>query len=372
MAGNASGGSGGLIRWLGVASLPVALAVGFAAAAGWLSPHRVTPDTLLAALQGVDGAHPGFRRNHAKGVCVAGWFEGNGQAASYSSAFAFDTKRVPVIGRFALAGGMPYQGDAPGKVRSMALALKGPGGQEWRMGLNDIPVFPVSTPQEFQALQQAVRPVAGTGKPDPLAIRRFRTAHPWLASAGKALAERPITSGFENDTYRSLDSFVLHGVDGHSTAMRFAMVPEEQKFADLPGRGENASFDQLNEAISAHPLRWTLVLTLAGAGDAVSDPSRIWSDKDQQITAGTLTLTRLASETGGDCTGITFDPLVLPEGIMASDDPVLQARSATYMRSFAERSREKRPVPAYDPAVVPGLEPGAKTGSDSVSPEKAS
>ncbi len=57
---------------------------------------------------------------------------------------------------------------------------------------------------------------------------------------------------------------------------------------------------------------------------------------------------------------------------MASDDPVLQARSATYMRSFGERSREKRPVPAYDPAVVPGLEPGAKTGSDSVSPEKAS
>ncbi|WP_438381306.1 catalase family peroxidase [Asaia sp. BMEF1] len=376
MAGKTSGGSGELIRWLGVASLPCVLAVGFAAAGGWLSPHRVTPDTLLAALQGVDGAHPGFRRNHAKGVCVSGWFEGNGQAASYSPAFAFDSKRVPVIGRFALAGGMPYQGDAPGKVRSMALALKGPDGQEWRMGLNDIPVFPVSTPQEFQALQQAVRPLEGTGKPDPLAVRTFRAAHPWLASAGKALADRPITSGFENDTYRSLDSFVLHGVDGRSTAMRFAMVPEEQKFADLPGRGENASFDQLDEAVSAHPLRWTLVLTLAGAGDAVNDPSRIWSAQDRQIAAGTLTLTRLASEKEGDCTGITFDPLILPEGVAASDDPVLQARSATYMRSFAERSREKRPRPAFDPAVSPGgktdEKSGATPGSESASPEKAS
>ncbi|GGC25422.1 catalase family peroxidase [Asaia siamensis] len=368
MSANASGGSGRLIRWLGVASLPCLLAVGFAAAGGWLSPHRVTPNTMLAALRGVDGAHPGFRRNHAKGVCVAGWFEGNGQAASYSPAFAFDTKRVPVIGRFALAGGMPYQGDAPGKVRSMALALKGPGGQEWRMGLNDIPVFPVSTPQEFQALQQAVRPVAATGKPDPLAVQAFRAAHPWLASAGKALAERPITSGFENDTYLSLDSFVLQGVDGRSTAIRFAMVPEEARFADMPGKGKNASFDQLDEAISAHPLRWTLVLTLAGADDAVNDPSRLWSGQDKQITAGTLTLTHLASEAGGDCTDIVFDPLVLPEGIMPSDDPVLQARSATYMRSFAERSREKRPRPAFDPAVSPS----EKTGSESVSSEKAS
>ncbi len=46
----------------------------------------------------------GFRRNHAKGVCVTGWFESNGQAAVLSKAAVFKPGRIPVVGRFALAG----------------------------------------------------------------------------------------------------------------------------------------------------------------------------------------------------------------------------------------------------------------------------
>ncbi|RUT25487.1 catalase [Asaia sp. W19] len=351
MAKNAPGTSSGLVRWLGVVSLPCLLLAGFAAAGGWFSPHRVTQNTLLSALQGVDGKHPGFRRNHAKGVRVAGWYEGSGAAAALSTAFAFRAERVPVIGRFALAGGMPYQGDAPGKVRSMALSLMAPDGQEWRMGLNDIPVFPVSTPQEFQALQKAVRPDPVTGKPDPGAVAAFRQAHPWLAAAGMALARRQVTSGFESDTYRSLNSFILQDAKGQTHPVRFAMVPEEQHFTEAPEQGKDSLFQQLDEALSSHPLRWNLVLTLAGKGENVRDPSRQWSQNDQQIEAGTLTLDRIESETTGACTGITFDPLILPPGIAPSDDPVLQARSAAYMRSFAERSREGRPVPSFSPSA---------------------
>ncbi|MCO6158645.1 catalase family peroxidase [Asaia lannensis] len=363
MAQTPPGPSAGLARWLGVASLPCILLAGFAFAGGWFSPHRLTPDTLIAALQGVDGRHPGFRRNHAKGVCVAGWFEGNGAATAYSTASFFSSHRVPVIGRFALAGGMPYQADAPGKVRSLALSLREADGQEWRMGINDIPLFPVSTPADFQALQQALRPDPGTGKPDPVRMTAFRAAHPHFAEAGAALAARPITSGFENDTYRSLDSFLLHDGKGAVTPMRFAMVPVAMTPATTPvagsipsaplsETGENALFVQLAKTLSAHPLRWRLVITLAGPGDTIDDPSRVWSAQDRQIEAGTLTLDKIDSEETGACTGITFDPLVLPDGIGASNDPVLQARSATYMRSFAERSREPAPRPAITPAVL--------------------
>jgi catalase len=35
-----------------------------------------------------------------------------------------------VVGRFALAGGMPFQTDAPAKVRSMALRFLLPGGED--------------------------------------------------------------------------------------------------------------------------------------------------------------------------------------------------------------------------------------------------
>lgn len=352
MARKPPGSSPGTRQWLGVATIPCILAAGFALAGGWLSPHRVTPHTLIASLEGVDGHHAGFRRNHAKGVCVSGWFEGNGAATAYSTAPFFETRHVPVIGRFALAGGMPYQGDAPGKVRSLGLSLHAADGQEWRMGINDIPLFPVSTPADFQALQQALRPDPATGKPDPARMAGFRASHPHFAEAGAVLAARPISSGFATDTYRSLDSFILHDGKGASTPVRFAMVPEETSITTPPEPADNVLFSQLAEAIAAHPLRWNLVMTLAGPGDPIDDPSRLWSTQDRQISAGTLTLDRIESEESGACTGITFDPLILPSGITASADPVLQARSATYMRSFAERSREPAPRPAVTPAVL--------------------
>ena len=40
------------------------------------------------------------------------------------------------------------------------------------------------------------------------------------------------------------------------------------------------------------------------------------------------------------------DPLVLPTGIAASDDPLLSARSATYSQSFTRRAGEAKPPSA--------------------------
>jgi len=42
----------------------------------------------------------------------------------------------------------------------------------------------------------------------------------------------------------------------------------------------------------------------------------------------------------GACRDLNFDPLILPSGIQASDDPILAARSAAYSESFNRRSRE--------------------------------
>src|SRR3979411_1042885 len=66
---------------IGVAVLCVAGA--FAYTGGWLSPRRLTEDRMLAAFTDAEGLHLGFRRNHAKGICVSGWFDSNGQAVSF-------------------------------------------------------------------------------------------------------------------------------------------------------------------------------------------------------------------------------------------------------------------------------------------------
>jgi len=345
--------SASALRWLGVVAAPTALALGFLWAGGWLTPHRLTQTSLLDALRAVDGTHPGFRRNHAKGVCVTGWFEGNGNAAGLSTTSVLQPGRVPVAGRFALAGGMPFQADAPAKVRSMALRLLPPDGQEWRMGINDIPVFPVRTPREFQDLLLASRSDPATGKPDPARVKAFRATHPWLQTAGAQITHRPLSSGFADDNYRSLDSFLFVAKDGRETAVRWAMVPLQPVTpVDAHADDHDYLFRQLVDDIHAHPLQWRLMVTVAGNHDVIDDPSQGWADDDRQIDAGTLTLTTVESEKGGPCTSITFDPLVLPQGIAPSGDPILPARSATYMRSFAARSGEKPPMPDITPTVA--------------------
>jgi len=87
-------------------------------------------------------------------------------------------------------------------------------------------------------------------------------------------------------------------------------------------------------------LRWDLILTLAAAGDAVDDPSLPWPDEREKVVAGTLTLRSATPQTTGACRDVVFDPLILPPGIRASDDPILAARSAAYARSFNRRERE--------------------------------
>src|SRR5580698_8339344 len=117
-------GAGLALRFVLVGAVMAGIVGLFLYAGGWFTPHALSPATMINTFEQVNGAHSGFRRNHAKGVCVSGYFEGNGRGIVLSKALVFLPGRVPVIGRFALAGGEPYQADAPHTVRSLALLFK--------------------------------------------------------------------------------------------------------------------------------------------------------------------------------------------------------------------------------------------------------
>src|SRR5689334_14262501 len=104
------------------ALIGVALAVvvgAFAYFGGWFSPNDLTPARFTDVFESVNGVHPSFRRNHAKGVGVSGFFESNGNGVRFSEAAVFRPGRVPVIGRFSLGGGQPYVADTPDAVRGL-------------------------------------------------------------------------------------------------------------------------------------------------------------------------------------------------------------------------------------------------------------
>jgi catalase len=340
--------AGVLVRLGAIGVVMLGVAGAFAYAGGWFSPARLTQDRMMAAFKDANGVHAGFRRNHAKGICVTGWFESSGQAAALSKAAVFGPGRVPVVGRFALAGGMPFQPDAPAKVRSMALRFLPPGGEEWRTGMNNIPVFPVNSARDFYDQLLASSPDPRTGKPDPAKMKAFLAAHPEAARALALIKQRQVTSGFANSTFNSLNAFRFVNAAGASVPVRWSTVPVQPVAADgaEPSAGDkNYLFDDLIAQIAQHPLQWRLMVTIGQANDPTNDATLPWPAGRQQVDAGTVTIDHASSEDGGRCTDVNYDPLVLPTGIEPSDDPLLSARSAAYARSFTLRAGEKHEKP---------------------------
>jgi catalase len=339
-----------------IGAILAGIALLFAYAGGWLTPHHLTPTAMINTFEDLNGSHPGFRRNHAKGVCVRGYFESNGRGAALSKASVFLPGRTPIIGRFALGGGQPYAADAAHTVRSMAILFQLADGEEWRIGINNIPVFPVKTAQAFRELLLDSAPDPATGKPDPVKMKEFMAKYPEAAKALQLIGSNPVSSGFENSTYNSLNAFRFVNAEGKITPVRWAMVPVqpfEPISATTPGPADkNYLFDALIASVQRHPLEWHLVITVGQPGDSTSDPTIPWPADRQQVDAGTLTINQVESEDTSPARDINFDPLVLPNGMAGSDDPILSVRSATYADSFTRREGEHKEPSAVSAAEV--------------------
>jgi catalase len=332
--------------WTLIAAV-VALTLGaFGYVGGWLAPQRLTPEELVDQLQHNAGTFAGYRRNHAKGICVTGHFDSNGQAQAYSIAQVFAPgQRTPVVGRFAIPGSNPYAPDSSVPIRSMALRFALANGQQWRTGMNSMPVFPVATPQAFYAQLQAQQPDPATGKPDPAKLAAFFAAHPETAAFRAWAKTAKPSASLASESYWSLNALVFVDADGKRQPVRWRMAPEAT--GGEAGRAGDADYLAADLAVrlARGPLRWQLQVTLANPGDPTNDATKAWPHDRRTIDAGTLVLERSEPQDSGPCRDINYDPLVLPAGIAASDDPLLPARSAAYADSYLRRTSEEAHLP---------------------------
>ena len=346
---------------LGMAAVGGFLAVDLGAVAwagGWIgAAHRLIPDDFIKAFAWVNGKQPGFRKNHGKGVAVAGYFESNGNGRELSSATVLQAGRTPVVGRFSLAGGNAHVADAAATARGLGLAFGFPGGSQWRTAMLNLPVFPDNSPQGFYDRLLASKPSPDTGKPDPKAMAAFLAAHPETATAMKIIGRTPPSPGFADSTFWSLNTFYFISESGSRTPVRWSLVPVTPPTptpraptppAPRPSSGPNALFDAVVRQIRSGPLQWKLMLTVGEPEDPLNDATLPWPADRRAIDAGTLTLSSIETERAGNARDINFDPLVLPPGIERSDDPLLSPRSAVYAASYRVRARESNGSPAVN------------------------
>lgn len=89
--------------------------------------------------------------------------------------------------------------------------------------------------------------------------------------------------------------------------------------------------------IGQGPAHWDMILTIAEPGDPEDDPTILWPANRKELKVGTLTIASATSEKQAGSYGVNFDPLMLDDGVAATNDPVLLFRSASYAVSHTRR-----------------------------------
>ncbi|KTF11551.1 catalase family peroxidase [Pseudoalteromonas sp. 10-33] len=308
---------------------------------GAFNRDAVTAQRFVNLQQG-DKTHKGFRRAHAKGICLAGSFESTGELAKYSQAKVFDLGATPFVGRFSIAGNNPTAPDLKAPVRSLAFSITTDDNQEWRVAMNTPPVMAVATPEAFFKQLQALSPDPVTKKRSPEKIKAFFAAHPESAAFINWKASYTPTSSFATEQYHSINAFYLVDENDEKHAMRWLAKPQlsDENIQPLNNNSPDALQLQLKDQVAQSPVKFDMLFSFATEEDNENNPTVLWPQSRKTINAGTLVISRLQAQEGGVCENMNFDPLVLPTGIEPSADPILRARGAAYAESFRRRAKE--------------------------------
>ena len=300
------------------------------------------PVALVDTLNKLSGGpHAGYRANHAKGVLVAGSFTPARGAASLSSAPHF-AKRVPVLVRFSNGTGVPTLPDADPNASPHGIAIRFdlPGGTSTDIVSISANDFPVSTPEDFLALLQAVA-ASGPNAAKPTPIEQFLGSHP--AAARFVTTPRPAPVSFGTLAFYGVNAFKFTNAKGQSRYARYQILPmageRALSKADAAKAGPNYLMDELPKRIAKGPVKFRLVAQVGKEGDSVTDPTMVWPADRQRIELGTISLTSTSNDQAKTQKTLLFNPLTLPAGIEPSADPVLLARPGAYAVSYGQRAQ---------------------------------
>ena len=297
------------------------------------------PTQIVDLANRVDGAHPGFRAFHAKGVVVEGTFKGSAEAARLSRAALFNGSIIRVTARFSDGSGMPTVPDgSPAMPRGIAIKYHLASGPATDMVTNSFKFFPVGTGEDFRDLLQAI--VASPPQaPKPTKLDQFFASHP---NAPKAIGSLPIPDSFADEEYHGIDAFIFVNKSGQRQAVRYVIAPEKVVHItpeEAAKQSPDYLFDDLAKRIAQKPLVFRLKAVLAAPSDQTKDASQPWPEDRKVIDLGVLTLTKIVPDSLEAQKKLLFLPTNLTPGIELSDDPLPTVRAAAYGVSFGRRSQ---------------------------------
>jgi catalase len=294
----------------------------------------ISPERAVDGINDTFGRH-GARALHAKGTVCRGVFTATPEAGRLTRAAHMQGRPVETTVRLSNGSGDPGSPDYAPDVRGLATSFHLPDGSRTDISAQTSPRFPVRTPDAFIELVRANKPGLGRLWKMPLFLARHPEALRALPVDAPTL--KPPES-YAGRHYYAIHAYKWVDADGGERFVRYTWVPAEPgenlSAKEAKSRGRDYLQQDLRDRLGRASIHFTLSVQIAADGDSVDDPTSVWPDERETISAGTLEVTGLHD--GDD--GLVFDPGRITDGIELSDDPILRFRPAAYSVSVERRS----------------------------------
>src|SRR6266581_2984839 len=305
---------------------------------------------IIEAFDKVDGGiHPGFRPAHAKGILLRGGFTPSPEAASLTRAPHLHRDATPVTVRFSNFAGIPTIADNdPQGAGPRGLAVRFHLAEHVHTDIvgHSVDNFPVRTAEGLLAFLNALIATDPAG-PHPNAIEQFLAGHP--AAMTFVQIPKPIPVSFATESFFAVSAFKFTNADGSSRYGRYRVLPVAgNDYLDEAGaaaQGPNLLFDEISARVAREPVRFRIIVQLAGDGDTTDDATLRWPEDRPQLTLGEISLNAIAPNNAAEQQRIIFDPIPRVDGIDASADPLFEPRANVYLMTGRRRRAASSPRP---------------------------
>jgi catalase len=307
-----------------------------------MAPGGDVHEQLVDAANAVYGSHPRARALHAKGTWCEGTFTAAAESGELCRAAHFRGDPVPALIRFSNGSGDPESNDAVREARGMAVKLRPHGAEETDLLATTARAFTNRTPEEFLELLRLRRPDPETGQPDMEELGAFLGEHPEMQPSVQSILGVGPPASFATLTYYSPHSFRFVDAADDGTWVRFRWRPEagEHHLDDDEAQAKGPDYlrAELAERLGMEPVGFELLLQVAADDDPLDDPTAVWPERGELISAGRLEVTSPVEDPEGGGDIVVFDPTRVIDGVELSDDPILHARPHAYSVSIERRA----------------------------------
>lgn len=149
---------------------------------------------------------------------------------------------------------------------------------------------------------------------------------------------------FATEQWHSTHAFKFVNQEGAERFFRWRLVPWQgvmrHSASDASKQSKNFQFDDLEWRLTnGKPIKYRLMAQLAEPGDPTNDSTKTWPETNEFVEMGEIVIDRLWAMDEGEPAGmeqkrIIYDPKPrYIEGIEASDDPLIEVRTAVYLIS---------------------------------------